>query len=48
VATRVGGSRVGELKDVDAALGTAEHHLRVIKGFVKREAESVAKAQVKT
>ncbi|KAG0577204.1 hypothetical protein KC19_5G138900 [Ceratodon purpureus] len=43
---RSGGSRVGELKDIDAALSTAEHHFRVIKDFVKRESESMAKAQV--
>ena len=48
MATRAGGSRVVELKEADAALGAAEHQLRVIKGFVKREAESMAKAQVKT
>lgn len=46
VATRAGGSHVGELKSLDTALSTAEHHLRVIKAFMKREAESLAKVQV--
>lgn len=43
---RSGGSHVGELKSLDTALSTAEHHLRVIKAFMKREAESLAKVQV--
>lgn len=44
---RSGGSHVSELLDVDKALSTAEHHLRLIKAFMKREAESLAKVQVK-
>lgn len=47
MATRAGGSRIVELKEVDAVLGTAEHQFRVIKSFMKREAETVAKAQVR-
>lgn len=46
VVMRSGGSHVSELLDVAKALSTAEHHMRLIKEFVKRETESLAKAQV--
>lgn len=46
MTTRSGGSHVTELADVDKALNTAEHHMRLIKAFMKREAESLTKVQV--
>lgn len=43
---RAAGPHVAELKEVDAALSAAEHHMRVIKTFLKRESESLVKAKV--
>lgn len=46
VVVSAAGTHVAELKEVDAALSAAEHHMRVIKTFLKRESESLVKAKV--
>lgn len=46
MVSRAVGTHAVELKEAEAAVGAMEHHMRVIKAFLKREAESVSKLKV--